>query len=102
MLVQNGVTVFQGLFLVVLGFGIALTSHLAFEGVQSLERFTKGDDPLFKLCDFINEFLFQEFHFSLLFVMRMGLLPVLEWRSDVDLRKAMDKIAMIKKGHKGP
>ena len=75
---------------------------MIFEGIQSLERYKKGDDLLFQFCDFINEIFFQEFHFSLLFILRIGLLPVLEWRSDVDLRKALDKITMIKKGHRGP
>jgi len=88
--------------IVAVGFGIQLCSHFVFEGMQSLERYTKGDDPLFQFCDYINEFLFGEFHFSLLLILRIGLLPVLQWRSDVDLRKALDKIAEIRHRRKGP
>jgi hypothetical protein len=83
-------------------FGIQIVSHIVFEGIQSLGRFTKGEGLLFEFCDLVNEFLFAEFHFSLLLVLRLQLLPVLQWRSDVDLRKIMDKIAEIKHGQKAP
>lgn len=102
MLLENSGTVLIAAIAIPVCFGIQIISHIVFEGIQSLERFTKGEDLLFQFCDMLNEFLMAEFHFSLLLVLRLDLLPVLQWRSDVDLRKIMDKVSLIKHGRKAP
>ncbi|XP_031553492.1 uncharacterized protein LOC116290566 [Actinia tenebrosa] len=99
---ENNGTVLLAAIAIPVCFAIQILSHIVFEGIQSLERFTKGEDLLFQFCDMLNEFLMGEFHFSLLLVMRLDLLPVLQWRSDVDLRKIMDKVSIIKHGRKAP
>jgi hypothetical protein len=65
-----------------------------------VERFPKGEGSLFKFCDLINKFLFEEFHFNLMLAMKLGLLPFLHWMSGVYHKEIMNTIAEIKEGEK--
>ncbi|XP_032225976.1 uncharacterized protein LOC116608994 isoform X2 [Nematostella vectensis] len=79
---------------------VGIGSHLIFEGNLPPQKPPKGDGLVFQVLDMGNEFFFCEFHFGLLLFMRVGLLPVLQWRSDVELKKALDRTAEIKYGRK--
>ncbi|XP_032225975.1 uncharacterized protein LOC116608994 isoform X1 [Nematostella vectensis] len=98
--VQSSGTLFGSAMLIALSFVIQIGSHLIFEGNLPPQKPPKGDGLVFQVLDMGNEFFFCEFHFGLLLFMRVGLLPVLQWRSDVELKKALDRTAEIKYGRK--
>lgn len=98
LVIKTGVTLFQALLVVGMALGLQLLGHRL--ETEPFTRVPRGDGIIFEACDLINELLLPQYHFSILLLMRLDLLPVLKWRSDVELRKAMDRVQEIKYGSK--
>lgn len=94
----TGVTLFQALLVVGMALGLQFFGHQL--ETEPFTRVARGEGIIFEACDLINELLLPQYHFSILLFMRLDLLPVLKWRSDVELRKALDRVQEIKYGSK--
>ena len=93
-----GVTLFQALLVVGMALGLQFLGHTL--ETEPFTRVPRGEGIIFEACDLVNELLLPQYHLSMLLLMRLDLLPVLKWRSDVELRKAMDRVQEIKYGSK--
>ena len=80
----------------VLGFQI-LVGHFLIESDHPVVLERDGD-AIFITCSVLNDLLLSPFHFSVLVLMRANLLPDLEWKSDIQLKKLMEQLA----GKKSP
>ena len=98
LVIKTGITLFQALLVVAMALGLQFLGHQL--EAEPFTRVSRGEGILFEACDLMNELLLPQYHFSILLFMRLDLLPVLKWRSDVELRKAMDRVQEIKYGSK--
>ena len=80
----------------VLGFQI-FVGHFFIENDQPVGLAREGD-AIFIACSIMNDLLLTPFHFSVLVLMRANLLPDLQWKSDIQFKKLMEKLG----GKKSP
>jgi hypothetical protein len=80
----------------VLGFQIAV-GHFLIENEQPVILEREGD-AVFITFSIMNDLFLAPFHFSVLVLMRANLLPDLQWKSDIQLKKLMEQLS----GKKSP
>lgn len=80
----------------ILGFQFVI-GHVVVESDQPTLS-EKQRDAIYTVLTIVNTLFLEPFHFSVLVLMRANLLPDLQWRSDIQLKRIMDHVG----GKKSP
>ena len=83
---------FQVLIMIILVIGFQiLVGHFLIENDQPVILERQGD-AIYVVCTILNDLFLSPYHFSVLIIMRANLLPNLQWKSDIQLKKLMEQM----------